>query len=213
MGGNLWFTSKQGIGSTFYFTVRLKKMDAPTSPRTLVSNLTILIIDPNIKKRKILSQMISNLGCSVLQFSHVDDASDVTRHVDLILVDNKEKDVEKLNKICPKIVQMGITPRYENLSFWKSPIRESNLVEQLNKFMSNGCTSALKRSGNHGLQILLAEDNLMNQKMIQRLLRNAGYPNVDIVENGKLAVEAVEKKKYDVILMDCMVCRNRINAD
>jgi len=49
--------------------------------------------------------------------------------------------------------------------------------------------------------ILVAEDNLANQKLIQRQLTKAGY-HVDGVENGALAAFAAQKFKYSLILMD-----------
>jgi two-component system sensor histidine kinase/response regulator len=49
--------------------------------------------------------------------------------------------------------------------------------------------------------ILLAEDNPMNQKLAVALLKKAGY-SVEAVCNGKLAVEALKRKSYDLILMD-----------
>ncbi|MEM7126481.1 MAG: ATP-binding protein [Chloroflexota bacterium] len=51
------------------------------------------------------------------------------------------------------------------------------------------------------LSILLAEDNLVNQKVALKMLSRLGC-NVDVVENGKLAVEAACQKNYDLIFMD-----------
>jgi len=53
----------------------------------------------------------------------------------------------------------------------------------------------------HPLRILLAEDNLVNQKLALRLLSQMGY-SADVVVNGQLAIEAVERQTYDLVLMD-----------
>ncbi|WP_421773511.1 ATP-binding protein [Gracilimonas sp.] len=52
-----------------------------------------------------------------------------------------------------------------------------------------------------GLKVLLAEDNLVNQKVMLRFLERW---NVDmtVVDNGKEAVEAIKEDNYDVVLMD-----------
>ena len=55
--------------------------------------------------------------------------------------------------------------------------------------------------GNTIKQILLAEDNLINQKVSLQSLRGLGY-NVDLAANGKIAVEKFLENDYDLILMD-----------
>ena len=51
------------------------------------------------------------------------------------------------------------------------------------------------------LNILLAEDNEINQKIIQYSLTNAGY-KVDIAQNGQEAIEMYHEGNYDLVLMD-----------
>lgn len=53
-------------------------------------------------------------------------------------------------------------------------------------------------------RILVAEDNRVNQKVISKVLTNAGA-TCDVVENGRLAVEAFQANDYDLILMDCLM--------
>ena len=53
----------------------------------------------------------------------------------------------------------------------------------------------------HPLRILLAEDNLVNQKLAIRLLAQMGYRG-DLANNGIEAIEAIEREAYDLVLMD-----------
>lgn len=50
-------------------------------------------------------------------------------------------------------------------------------------------------------QILLAEDNLVNQKVAAMMLKKLGYI-ADIANNGLEVLQMVEKRFYDLILMD-----------
>ncbi len=56
-------------------------------------------------------------------------------------------------------------------------------------------------SNNNGYNILLAEDNVINQKLIISILIKNGY-KVSAVSNGKLALKALEERPFDLVLMD-----------
>jgi CheY-like chemotaxis protein len=57
------------------------------------------------------------------------------------------------------------------------------------------------REERHRNRILLAEDNLVNQKLALRLLEKRGF-DVTVVGDGRAALDALEKASFDVILMD-----------
>lgn len=51
------------------------------------------------------------------------------------------------------------------------------------------------------IKVLVAEDNYINQKLISKLLLNKGY-DITIVDDGQKVLDALEKDKYHIILMD-----------
>ena len=55
-----------------------------------------------------------------------------------------------------------------------------------------------------GTHILIVEDNLVSQRVTQRLVRKLGYAS-KVVSNGQEAVDAFKLEKFDLILMDCQM--------
>ena len=66
---------------------------------------------------------------------------------------------------------------------------------------------AIKRmSSSMPLTILVAEDNLVNQKMLLMMLSKLGYTDVIACKDGEEVLDAIEQygcKHFDTILMDC----------
>ncbi|MBN1182857.1 MAG: response regulator [Bacteroidales bacterium] len=54
------------------------------------------------------------------------------------------------------------------------------------------------------ISILVAEDNLINQKVARTIFKNVGF-DIDIAKNGFEVVDMMKKKHYDVIFMDIMM--------
>jgi signal transduction histidine kinase/CheY-like chemotaxis protein len=92
------------------------------------------------------------------------------------------------------------------------PLRQSQLFDTLVSLLAH--EAAPQRSAQparpamdatmaarHPLRILLAEDNVVNQKLALRLLSQMGY-RADVASNGIEAIESVERQVYDVVLMD-----------
>jgi len=91
------------------------------------------------------------------------------------------------------------------------PVRQSQLFDTLMNLLSQGPSRTdvvearpkidAGMAARHPLRILLAEDNVVNQKLALRLLQQMGY-RADLASNGIEAVESVERQAYDVVLMD-----------
>jgi len=62
----------------------------------------------------------------------------------------------------------------------------------------------LHRDIDQSLRILLAEDNIVNQKVTLRMLSKLGF-RADVAANGLEVLEALERQAYDIVLMDVLM--------
>ena len=98
-------------------------------------------------------------------------------------------------------------------AYLAKPVRQSQLFDTLVSLLAHenvAMPRATKAAGakldpgmaaRNPLRILLAEDNVVNQKLALRLLQQMGY-RADLASNGLEAVESVARQAYDVVLMD-----------
>ncbi len=61
-----------------------------------------------------------------------------------------------------------------------------------------------RKQNDSGIRVLVVEDNHVNQRIALKLLNGLGYL-ADLAANGREAIEAVLRRPYDVILMDCQM--------
>jgi len=98
------------------------------------------------------------------------------------------------------------------VGYLSKPLRQSALFDTLSALFLHGGNTGRRAAASkasldpgmaarHPLRVLLAEDNVVNQKLALRLLGQMGY-RADVASNGVEAIECVERQRYDVILMD-----------
>ena len=97
-------------------------------------------------------------------------------------------------------------------SYLTKPVRQSELYnglvtvlgQKMESPLAPGARAAARVASEPHLQgrVLLAEDNPVNQEVASNMLENLGC-EVEVVENGRAALEAVSRCEYGLVLMDC----------
>jgi signal transduction histidine kinase/CheY-like chemotaxis protein len=120
---------------------------------------------------------------------------------------------------APKIIMMLTSNGYSGavarcrelgvLSYLIRPFKPSELLAAVERLLSetnletagSKTSSPVDRNTMRTLNILLAEDNLMNQKLAERMLEKLGH-RVEVVANGLQALERVKSEAFDLVFMD-----------
>ena len=97
------------------------------------------------------------------------------------------------------------------VAYLAKPVKQHDLYETLVRLFSAQSVTVPKISApspfadlprlNPALRLLLAEDNLVNQKVATHMLHRLGF-KADVAANGLEAIAALERQPYDVVLMD-----------
>jgi two-component system sensor histidine kinase/response regulator len=249
MGGTIGVTSQVGVGSCFWFSVKLPKQIAGPqvvdTTSVLLTGLHILIVDGKAINRKILELMTKKWG---MQPTLVTSASEALMALtqaqrqpafDLVLLDMDMGPTDGME--LARTIRTGAggaeiqlvlltsfgrrgdakTAKAAGISaYLTKPIRERQLHDCLVAVMTQRAATGVT-AGDHpvplitrhtlaetkakvDLRILLAEDNIINQKVAVRLFQRLGY-RIDVVANGREVVEALSRIRYDVIFMDCQM--------
>ncbi len=192
---------------------------------------SVLLVDDNATNRRILTAQLLKWGLEPISAATPAEAIELLRHrrFDLAFVDY---DMPEMNgvELVRYIKRHGLAPGTPMIlssssgttqrdmlqdgddpfdAFLTKPTKSAHLKEVLARFLG-GVSAARRPRGaafdarlaeRRPLRILVAEDNAINQLVVVRLLERMGY-RPDVASNGVEALDAVNRQRYDVVLLD-----------
>lgn len=223
MNGTMWVESDDGLGSRFFFTIRFKL--GPPDISALDKQLhayrghTVLFIDKG--KTGFSKEIISHLKQLGLRplIVHEEkkvpppkvDALGLGGLYDCVLVDCSEvgkrlRDVEDFKYIpivmLAPVISMSFKSALEDgiASYMTTPCLPIDLGNALIPALE-GRAAPATADPSIKFDILLAEDNLVNQRLAVKILQKHHH-TVTVANNGLEALNFIKTKRYDVVLMD-----------
>jgi two-component system sensor histidine kinase/response regulator len=243
MRGEAGVESREGSGSTFWFTAQFGP-SAAAQPLTrtpgVLHGQRVLIVDDNATNLKVLAGELKRWDIECVCASSAEEALVAMRTArkpfEVALLDHQMPgcDGAQLGQLINSDSRLKSTrlvlltssgqgsdrQQFAALGFagyLVKPVTRNDLIDTLSVVMT-GIAEAWhtqtqpiitrkylrERRGHDARRILVAEDDAVNRKVAVGLLELMGY-QVDVVDDGRQAVDAWRKGHYDLILMDCQM--------
>jgi signal transduction histidine kinase/DNA-binding response OmpR family regulator len=187
----------------------------------------LLVVDDNVTNRRILALQTAKWGMTVQDTEDPQRALEILKGAafDLAIVDMHmpamdgamlAAQIREAGLTLPLVLFSSLGRRETDATLFAAtlakPLHQSQLFDTLIDLLAHDHTPRASQmlvkpkidatlAERHPLRILLAEDNVVNQKLALRLLQQMGY-RADVAGNGIEAIESIERQIYDVVLMD-----------
>jgi len=232
MRGRVWVESVVGQGSTFHFEIEVPPVASTTAASVMgrapaLAGQRVLIVDDNATSCRVLCQLAVGWGLLPRATTSAAEALAWLREggkFELAIIDSKLADIDGYRLAAE--IRRWRTPAQLRLALLtvpgearaaaelgiggsvSKPIKPAALFTLLSELLqghavrrASPATATVNLAGEHPISILLAEDNPVNQRVATLMLLRLGY-RIDVVENGREALAAVERNAYDLVLMD-----------
>jgi signal transduction histidine kinase/CheY-like chemotaxis protein len=224
LGGELKVESKEGVGSKFSFAIPIEELDtAKIDYQDKFNKLNISIYKPQ-KESKLFNYILKYFdyyGVNFNIFSNKDELNRVIishknepNYSILIDVDQVDSDIKEQLSAIDKELLITISSLSNkkfvdtlNLPKERSLLKPVGLEKFINllKFLTQfeevkDVDTPTIHTKYHG-RALVVEDNIINQKLIVNILKSFGL-DIDVADNGQIAVEKRKESDYDIIFMD-----------
>ena len=199
-------------------------------PLPPLPNLSVLIVDDHRATRRILSATLSQHGMSVVAAESAAAALGILERqsFDFALIDAQMPETsgfalaQSIHERWPKrhvqlvmLTSLGLVGMANQhldaaiSAHLSKPVKISDLFKTLRKLSSPRDSAAapalhrddLPRNSAKSLRILVADDNVVNRKVVKRMLERLGH-TVTLANDGKEALSAIKTASFDLIMMD-----------
>jgi signal transduction histidine kinase/CheY-like chemotaxis protein len=228
MGGKLDLESKVGEGTTFFFTIDFEEVETLNeSSEGSFNTLKALILSDSVKLKKqdrYLREYLDYFGIGYTTFKDISKIEILQKETNynLLFVDYdyvNEDSLRELSKFPQELVVLtksNLMKRIDSLglNIFKilyEPIHSSKIKQTLENYvLLNSATQVVKKQSRKKFDlnkskfvadVLVAEDNIINQKLIKRTLEDLGL-TITIANNGLDAFQKRKDGKFDLIFMD-----------
>ncbi len=229
MGGKIGVTSTPDRGSTFWFEIPIYMNTEGTQDIDMLdySAINVLRISSNPLNQTNATNYLNRLNVHIYDTDSIAHAVDLLDQApaifDIMLLDgviNPNNLIHQLDRIQNNIQEQVILVIQSNLESSTQDLAVNHQVYILHepidqKLLSNILHATKIAAGkkndlpvnsatphnNRRLKILVAEDNPINQMVIGRILHNNGH-EYKMVENGELALKALNTQKFDLVILD-----------
>jgi CheY-like chemotaxis protein len=209
--------------------VQVPAVQAPADP-SILAHKRVLIVDDNATNRAILLHQLGRWGMKTVAAASAADAMEILRQdarFDLAILDGMMPEIDgfMLARGIADILGVNAPPLIllTSLDLDGHPVEQAAAAAHLRKPVKPALlqSTLLRVIGaqpltvrppaeprwdrtlgeRKPLRILMAEDNRVNQKVLQGMLNRWGY-RADVAGNGHEVLDAVRRQQYEVVLMD-----------
>jgi len=228
MRGRIWVESEVGKGSNFQFELPIRRVDGPDAkPVRSLEGVKVLISGSRSQNRAILRMSAESWKMEAVLSESPAEAMERIRKgesFDLAIFDlgvsvNSEELIDELRRsdasmslllLTSRGTERGRNAKAPGILLLNKPVKSGMLFNACSRLLGRGHETHGLANGkpeDHALaetcpqRVLVAEDNLVNQRVADLLLRRLGY-EARIVANGVEVLAALEEETYDVIFLD-----------